>query len=74
MATKGELVELGPHENMTPEQCLAFCARDHAEYQDVIVIGVDRAGAVFMRSSHVSREWATFLLLAAVDKARGISR
>lgn len=71
---KGEVIELGPHTNMTPEECLAYCAREHAEYDDVIVIGVDHEGAVFMRSSRVSREWATFLLLEAVDKARGVSR
>lgn len=71
---KGELIELGPHENMTPAECLSFCARDQEIYQDVVVVGVDHEGKVFLRSSRVSREWATFLLLEATDKARGIQR
>lgn len=69
-----EIVELGPHENMSPDDCLTYCARESGEYQDVIVVGVDHEGKVFFRSSRVSREWATFLLLEAVDKARGVGR
>lgn len=67
------IVELGPHDNMTVEECLDYCARNRDEFEDVIVLGVDKQGHVVMRSSAISREWMTFLLLEAIDKARGVS-
>lgn len=68
-----QLFQLNPHENMTPSECLEFCARNADEYQDVIVVGIDQDGHVMLRSSRVSREFATFVLLEAVDQARGKS-
>jgi len=68
-----QVFQLNPHENMTPAECLSLAARNADDYQDVIVVGVDQDGHVRLTSSHVSREFATFILLEAVDKARGKS-
>ena len=66
-----EVVMLNPHERMTPQEALEYCARDHEEYQDVIVVGYDREGEIMIRSSAMSRAEASFMLLAALDHARG---
>ena len=72
MAGKAAVVELGPHPNMTVEQCLAYALRNHADLSDVIVVGYDAEdGGVVLRSSHIDRANAAFLLHAALDKARG---
>ena len=70
----GEVIELGPHTNMTAAECLQYSARESQHYQDVIVVGLDADGAVFLRSSRLTREFAVFVLLEALDKARGLSR
>lgn len=67
-----KIVELGPHSNMTPEECLELCRRDHASYETVIVIGINADQGVFLRSSHVSREEAVFITLDALDRIRGL--
>ncbi len=70
-----KLVELGPHSNMTPEECLTLCARNHQEYADVIVIGIDpTTGEIFLRSSEMGQHTAVFYLLKALDQARDDSR
>lgn len=67
-----EIFQLSPHERMTVEQCLEFAARNHSDLQDVIVVGYDEDGDVCIRSSHMTRAEATFLLMAALDHARGL--
>lgn len=67
------VIQLNPHENMTVEQCASYVHRNHTEYQDLIAVGYDEEGKVLIRSSHMSRAEATFLLLAALDHARGLS-
>lgn len=62
--------QLNPHTNMTTDECLAYCHRSSDQYQDVIVIGYDKDGDVIVRSSHMSRAEAVFMLLAAIDHAR----
>ena len=68
-----EIVELGPHDRMTVGECLDLCARDKAEFRDVMVLGYDAEGRIMIRSSHMSRAEAAFMLLAALDHARGVS-
>lgn len=65
------VIQLNAHENMTPSECLSYAARNADDYQDVIIIGVDQDGRVMMNSSHMTREFAVFVLLEALDKARG---
>jgi len=67
------VVELNPHKNMTVKDCLSYAARNADDYTDVIVVGYDEAGEIMLRSSHLSRAEATFMLLAALDHARGLS-
>jgi len=66
-----QVFQLFAHDNMTPAECLEYCARNAHEYQDVLVIGVDAEGKFQMNSSHITREFAVFLLLEALDSARG---
>lgn len=68
-----DLVNLPPHERMTPTECLSLCARDAANYQEVIVIGSDQDGELLVRSSAMSRKDAVWLLMAGIDHARGVS-
>ena len=66
-----DLVQLRPHERMSADECLALCARESADYKDVIVIGYDSDGELMIRSSNISCAEAAFMLMAALDKARG---
>ena len=66
-----DLVMLGPHERMTPEECLSHCAMDHESFDDVIVIGHNKDGELIVRSSEMRRADALFLLMKAVDHAMG---
>jgi hypothetical protein len=68
----GEILQLNPHVNMTVDECLQYAARNSEEYQDVIVIGYDLDGQVMIRSSHMTRAEAAFLLMKALDHAKGI--
>jgi hypothetical protein len=71
MRLMADLIQLSPHANMSVQEALEFSARNHEEYQDVLIVGFDQDGRLMMRSSHVSRELAVFLLLEAIDHARG---
>jgi hypothetical protein len=55
-------IELGPHERMTPEQALAIASRE--EWTDVIICGFhkDSGEEIVVRSSHVTREFALWIL------------
>lgn len=57
-----KLIELGPHSKMTPHEALAFCQRE--EWSHVLIIGFHATGegSLIMRSSHVSREFANWIL------------
>lgn len=67
----GEVLQLNPHVNMTVDECLQYAARNAEEYQDVVVVGYDKEGAVMVRSSHMTRAEAAFLLMKALDHAKG---
>lgn len=63
MAEMGDVVHaFGAHERMSVDECLEFCRRNAAEYQDVIVIGYNHDNDLVVRSSHMSRECANFML------------
>ena len=64
-------VELPPHVRMTPAECLGREARNHADYAEVIVIGVKPNGELISRSSEMTRERAVFMLLKALRWAEG---
>jgi hypothetical protein len=65
-------IQLSPHENMTVEQAIGYVHRNSWEYRDMIAVGHDEDGKLLIRSSHMSRAEAVFLLLEALDWARGI--
>ena len=51
---EGNIVELGPHSKMTPNEALAYSARE--DWEDVIIVGYHNGGDFAVRSSHMSRE------------------
>jgi hypothetical protein len=55
-----KIVEIGPHTNMTPEQALAYCARE--KWESVVIVGYkcDSEGIV-VRSSKLTREHALWI-------------
>lgn len=61
------------HANMTVSDCLGLATRESSadEWQDVVVLAYDKDGGVVVRSSHMSRKDALWLLMEAVDHARG---
>jgi hypothetical protein len=67
-----QIFQLNPHERMSVQECLEYSARNHADLQDVIVVGYDEDGRICIRSSHMTRAEAAFMLLAALDHARGL--
>lgn len=67
----GTVVELAPHINMTVEECLAKSSRDFADASVVIVLAYDDEGRFMTMSSATTRGDAVFLLLDALDHARG---
>lgn len=55
-----ELIDLGPHDRMTPEQALAYAARE--KWDKVIICGFHEGGEdLVVRSSHMSREFALWI-------------
>lgn len=68
------VLTLPAHDNMTIEQCLALSERESTEdgWQGVMVLAYDRDGDLVVRSSHMSRKDALWMLMAAVDHARGV--
>lgn len=60
-----KIIELGPHINMTVEQCLQLCLRQHKDFHSVMVIGWDHDGDLMLRSSAMKRHEANWLLDAA---------
>lgn len=65
-----KIVQLDPHTRMTVKEVLELQARHAEELTDVILVGYDNDGALFIRSSHLSRKDSLWLLMAAVDEIR----
>lgn len=54
------VVDLGPHERMTPEQALAIAARE--DWESIIICGFHKDdGELVVRSSHISREFSLWI-------------
>lgn len=69
-----KVISLPAHTNMTVEQCLHLSTRESGAdgWQDVMVLAYDEEEKLVVRSSHMSRKDALWLLMAAVDHARGV--
>lgn len=50
---------------------MAVAGREAGEWQDVIILAYDADGDLVIRSSHMSRKDALWLLMDAQDWARG---
>lgn len=74
---KATLVELDVNEQMTPEQCLAFCQRYFAEMHHVVVLAYDEEGDLFIRYGSLlpfKRKDALWMFLEAQDWIRGVNQ
>ena len=69
-----KIVSLPAHTNMTVEQCLQLSTRESGAdgWQDVMILAYDAEDKLVVRSSHMSRKDALWMLMAAADHARGI--
>ena len=69
-----KIVSLPAHANMTVEQCLQLSTRESGAggWRDVMVLAYDAEDKLVVRSSHMSRKDALWMLMAAADHARGI--
>lgn len=55
------VVDLGPHERMTPAEALATASRE--EWDNVFICGFHAdSGELVIRSSHMSREFALWIV------------
>jgi hypothetical protein len=71
------VVHLGPSEHYVVEQALADAtnfAKSGPGLEDVLIVGYDKDGQLFMRSSHMSREWALWLVSEMKDYIRQVGR
>ena len=66
-----DIIQLSAHENMTVEECIEYCRMEREEYQDVMVLSYNQDNELVVRSSYMSRKDALWILMAAVDHARG---
>lgn len=55
-----EVIELGPHDNMTPEEALLLTAREKPK--KVLILYFDEDGQFGTRSSAMTRETALWLI------------
>lgn len=68
-----KVIHLGPHDNMTPEQALAVAARE--PWDDVMIIGFFKDdGEVCIRSSHMTREFANWIIDHAKLQIMGLDK
>ena len=66
------VVSMGAHDNMTPEQALTLSARE--DWEKVIIVGFHKAdNELIVRSSAMSRESASWILDHAKLHALNIS-
>lgn len=55
-----KVIELGPHERMTPEEAIAEAAKNN--WEDVVILGFERGNEnLTIMSSRMSREWANWI-------------
>lgn len=66
-----EVVHLGAHDRMTVADCVGVVSREAPAWKDILVLGYDEDGELVVRSSHLERKEAVWLLLEALDWARG---
>ncbi|PWJ88378.1 hypothetical protein C8D77_111101 [Mesorhizobium loti] len=60
MSANEKVVELGPHNKMTPEEALAYSSRE--SWDQVIIVGFHKDDDDFVvQSSHMSREFALWI-------------
>lgn len=62
-----DVVDLGPHERMTVEECVEFVHRNKHEFAEVIFLGVGPDGNLVIRTSGMPRKDAFWLLNCAIQ-------
>lgn len=63
-AENDKISQLPAHERMTVEEALTLCARQHADFSDVMILAYSDNELV-VRSSHMSRRDANWMIDAA---------
>lgn len=67
---------LPPSSHFTPAQAIAYAQQtiDAGNLKDVMVVGWRPDGKIYSISSHMSREWALWLLHELMDNVRQVNR
>lgn len=69
-----KIERLPPSSYYTVEQALEYVRQSVPNLKDVLVIGWCKDGGYYTVSSHMSREWALWLLHEAKDHVRQVGR
>lgn len=59
---------------MTVEQAIDYVRQEVHILEDVLVFGFTKDGELYLRSSHMKREWSLWLALEMVDYIRKVGR
>jgi len=70
----GNIIKFPPHDKMTVEQAIDYVKGEADTLSDVIIIGYTKDNELYLRSSHISREWSLWLVLEMVDYIRKTGR
>jgi hypothetical protein len=68
------VTRLPPSDTMTVQQAIDYVKQEADTLEDVIIIGYTKDKEIYLRSSHVSREWSLWLVLEMVDYIRSTGR
>lgn len=73
---RANIVFLGSKPDFNVDQALAEAAQFHGRIglREVLIVGTDNDGDLFIGNSHMSREWALWLLMELTDYVRSTGR
>lgn len=67
------IYQLGGHERMTPEEALSLALREAGDFEDVLIVAVERdTKNLVIRSSAMTRAGAAFLAKKVELHAHGV--
>jgi hypothetical protein len=71
-----KVVRLPPSSHFTVEQALAYAQQsvEAGNLRDIMIVGFRTDGEIYSISSHMSREWALWLLHELEDYTREVGR
>lgn len=71
---KPKVALLPPRDDMTVEQAIQHVQLEQDILEDVLIFGFTKDGELYLRSSHMKREWSLWLTLEMADYIRKVGR